>query len=219
MQFRTLGFPVMIAGAWLLGACSPDGGDGGDGDDGPTCPPGTCPVQTTGVNLIEPRITYLQDLMSADPQVGTIRRACNSSSCHGRVVNPATSAAGLYLGPNISNSTNVPIDDALCQNVRTNLLASSKTFPQMKIVVPREPQNSFLMLKIDGCHNSLGVPRCTTGQVSTLEMPCCTPQPNAKSDGACGDLMPQTAGNGLCRDERDNIRRWIAQGAECGEPK
>jgi hypothetical protein len=109
----------------------------------------------------------------------------------------------------------VPIDIALCEQVKAGLLASSKTLPKMKIVVPGEPQNSFLMHKIDGCHNSFSVPKCATGQVSTAEMPCCTPQANAKTDGACGDPMPQTAGDGLCRDERDKIRRWIAQGAEC----
>jgi hypothetical protein len=214
MQFRTLGLPVMIAGAWLLGACSPNGGDGGDGDDGPSCPPGTCPVVTTGVDLTQPRITYLQDLMSADPKVGTIRRACNSSACHGRAVG---SKASLYLGPNISNINNVPIDIALCEQVKAGLLAPSKTLAHMPNMTLGEPDNSFLTQKIDGCQNSNGFPACATDQVSTATAPCCKLQSGSLAGaGPCGNSMPRAEdGDLLCSDERDNVRRWIAQGAPC----
>lgn len=76
---------------------------------------------------------------------------------------------------------------------------ASKTAPEMPIVTAGSPEQSFLMLKMDGCHNSAGL--------------ACTPRPGAKTNDPCGDSMPQTSGL-LCDNERTIVRRWIAQGAQ-----
>jgi len=56
----------------------------------------------------------------------------------------------------------------------------------------------FLMRKLDGCYEGIEAG--------------CTPLPGHDSDNPCGDRMPQRS-DPLSASERDEIRRWIAQGA------
>jgi hypothetical protein len=66
--------------------------------------------------------------------------------------------------------------------------------------VPGDPANSFLMRKVDGCFEG-------------LEASCTVQSTESESGHPCGDRMPHSSKT-LCEDERDMIRRWIAQGAK-----
>jgi hypothetical protein len=71
-------------------------------------------------------------------------------------------------------------------NVKANKL------PTMDYVKPGDPTNSFLMRKLDGSH-------------CVLDKQC--------TGGTCGDTMPNK-NQQLSVEERDKVRRWIAQGAK-----
>jgi hypothetical protein len=164
------------------------GGD--DPAESAECKGPACPIDYTDLDLSAPVVSFATDVFPL------LRRSCGLSSvCHG---SPTTSKADLYLGPKKSDTSTV-IDTALYQMIIGGLSnVPSKTAPAISLVKPSDPSQSFLMLKMDGCHNAAGL--------------ACTPQPNAKSGTPCGDRMPQ--GGGLCAEDRDVIRRWIAQGAK-----
>jgi hypothetical protein len=67
----------------------------------------------------------------------------------------------------------------------------SKELPSMPYVTPGDPEKSFLMRKLDG-------DQCA------LDAECV--------GGSCKEMMPKS-GEKLPENERDAIRRWIAQGA------
>jgi len=84
------------------------------------------------------------------------------------------------------------------ETVRTNLVdVPAPELPSMAFVKAGDPRNSYLMRKLDGSNCVLDA-QCT--------------------DGDCGDSMPQNEDK-LAIEQRDLVRRWIAQGAptpECG---
>ncbi|GMV18940.1 MAG: hypothetical protein HS104_35315 [Polyangiaceae bacterium] len=164
---------------------------GGDDEATAACEAPSCPIDYAGLDLATPSVSFANDVFPL------FRRSCGLSSvCHG---SQSSSAAGLYLGPKKSDTTTV-IDVALYQQVIDGIAnVPSKTAPAMDLVEPADPSQSFLMLKMDGCHNAAGL--------------ACTAQPKAKSGEPCGDSMPQGSGV-LCAEDRDVVRRWIAQGAK-----
>lgn len=164
---------------------------GGDDEKSATCEAPACPFDYAGLDLNAPAVSFANDVFPV------FRRSCGLSSvCHG---SQSSSAAGLYLGPKLSDATTV-IDTALYQQVIDAVSnVASKTAPAMDLVEPSDPSQSFLMLKMDGCHNDAGL--------------TCKAQPKAKSGAPCGDPMPQGSGV-LCAEDRDVVRRWIAQGAK-----
>jgi len=118
--------------------------------------------------------------------------SCNEQLCHGS----ATGArADLYLGPATEASREQ------INGVHADLQRASLTAPELMLVAPGDPRHSFMMLKIDGCQNSLGLD--------------CEAEPNlCRAD--CGDPMPPLPRDeypSLSNDQKDTIRRWIAQGA------
>jgi hypothetical protein len=115
------------------------------------------------------------------------RTSCGlSASCHG---NPSGPIAQPYLGPqtNAGEATTTDIDAIFAANVNVDSVKE----PGMKIVAPNDPANSFLMHKMD---NSL---KCES----------------LKCGGNCGGSMP-LGSPVLAQDQRDTVRRWIAQGAK-----
>jgi hypothetical protein len=68
----------------------------------------------------------------------------------------------------------------------------SSKLQTMDLVKPGDPRESFLMRKLDGSH-------------CVLDKQC--------TGGTCGDSMPRREET-LPIEERDTIRRWIAQGAK-----
>jgi hypothetical protein len=193
--------------AWVLGgglllACTsakpPDqangsGGNGGSSGGGGDCSTPTCPV-TTDVSNAEP--VSFRDVLFADG-TGMFRKTCGGAACHSGNPPNTEPAGGLYLGPP-ARETGKQDDNTEKERVRTELAKQALLLPSMKIVEPGDPENSFLMLKMDGC------------QASHPAASSCLPS----EDGVpCGEVMP-FATDPLCSAERDLVRAWIAQGAD-----
>jgi len=103
---------------------------------------------------------------------------CASTSCHGSTRGGNN---GVYLGG----------DDAARVASETTT-QSSVALPAMQLVKPGDPQNSFLMRKLDG-------------DLCVLHKSC--------EGGDCLDTMPK--GKPLLGEaQRDVVRRWIVQGAK-----
>ena len=218
MPIRSTAFLVSLALA--LGACANK--DEKD-EEGSGCTPTTCPFDYSSFDGTGPEVSLKNDLLADKPptggstKLGIFRRACNfASDCHGR----EAGEAGLYLGPPSTNtsSQNIAIspeditdmleggqpitllDGGMSDPVPRGIInVPSKTLPSMVLVKPGDPANSFLMRKVDSCFEGLSG---------------CTPQATETESGhPCGDRMPQGSKT-LCEDERNMIRRWIAQGAK-----
>ena len=102
--------------------------------------------------------------------------ACASSTCHGSI----SKNHGVFLAPKSADA------------MKKSLQAKSKKLPEMPYVTPGDPENSFLMHKLDA-------------DLCTIAERCV--------GRSCGKTMP--ADNDLLTEaERDTVRRWIAQGAQ-----
>jgi hypothetical protein len=90
----------------------------------------------------------------------------------------------LFLGAQLAKGADADM-------VHTGLDATSVQLPTMKFVVANDPANSYLMHKLDG-------DQCMFG--------------DACIGGDCMATMP-FSDTMLSVDDRDTVRRWIAQGA------
>jgi hypothetical protein len=153
---------------------SPDGGSGsGSGSGSGVIPSGTCPLYQvpTTTNLTTPSASFATDVMPI------LHTYCTSAACHGASSNPS---GGLYLASAADSSY-------------THLVGvASVLLPAMKLVAPGDPENSFLMHKLDA-------DQCAYDHDCT--------------GGSCGTLMPRGNPSAMPVGNRDTIRRWIAQGA------
>ena len=198
---------LLCASSLVFAGCSnedpadPDGGNGGG------CTGTNCPFNYSSFNGSSPAVSFRTDLMGDQGEGpngagGIFRRSCAfSTTCHGR---PTGAKATLYVAPGLLDGTmpyaitQTDIDTVLNNPTTGMINVPSKTYPSMMRVKPGDPANSFLMVKIDGCFEGLSG---------------CMVQPGATSNHPCGDRMPHGSSRPLCEDERDIIRRWIAQGA------
>jgi hypothetical protein len=112
---------------------------------------------------------------------------CAFGGCH----DGNTRQAGLYLGPNFLDG---PADPATRSEVLASLLSPATT-TALPRVAPGDPEGSFLILKIRGCQNKMGL---TCG--------------GAIPGAPCGDRMPALS-PALPKEKRNLIARWIAGGA------
>lgn len=103
---------------------------------------------------------------------------CATNECHGAPNNDKN----LYIAPGGNSKATHP---GLVNVPSTKL-------PRMMIVKPGDPNESFLMKKLDGSH-------------CVLDKEC--------QGGTCGEQMPNK-NTQLSVEERDKVRRWIAQGAK-----
>jgi hypothetical protein len=187
------------------------------------CGATTCPFDYSRFDGTTPEVSLRRDLLADLPgtggstKLGLIRRACNFGDCHGL----EQGEAGLYLGPpqrRQSDNTPIAIEEADFVKILTGgaprtlpdgglgdpvprgiIRVRSKTNPDMDLVVPGDPANSFLMHKIDGCFEGME----SVCEVQSTDTDCNNP---------CGDRMPASS-DAMRAEERDMIRRWIAQGA------
>jgi len=107
--------------------------------------------------------------------------SCSFSACHASKL--ADANHGLFLKGSSAETI---------AKVKESLTAKSKALPSMPYVTPGDPENSFLMRKMDA-------------DLCTLADQC--------TDKDCGKSMP--SGNDvLPADARNLVRRWIAQGAK-----
>jgi hypothetical protein len=96
------------------------------------------------------------------------------------------------------HSDNAPSDQGYlgsnaAMTLQQNVNVAATREPAMKRIAPGDPEHSFLMHKVDG-----------TLQCSLL---------SCAVDESCGDPQPQGATT-LSQSLRDELRRWIAQGAK-----
>lgn len=99
--------------------------------------------------------------------------------------NPGGGSSGLFLG-----TKDGATDPATVYKSIVGVAAPE--LPTMSLVAGGNPKGSFLMRKLDGDH-------------CMLDKAC--------KEGSCGGAMPRT-GEILPVEERDKVRRWIAQGAK-----
>ena len=169
----------------LLG-CSESSGDGNGGGNGESCPHDYSKFDGT-----TPTVSLRNDLLKAG---GTLRFSCSfDTTCHGSTSRPQ---ANLYLG----TGGNDPLTEEQIGLVYSNLVnKASAAAPTIPLVVPGKPEESFLMMKLDGCLDDVEA-QCT-GTSSRL------------TRHKCGSLMPEGNDKPLPAAERDQIRAWIKQGA------
>lgn len=135
------------------------------------------------MDLQTPMMSFRTDILP------TLRQSCGlSQSCHG--LSPPTKGQP-YLGPAVSAPT--PTNEEVAQLLAGVVDAASTAEPAMSLVTPLHPKKSFLMYKIDGS--------------TTCEALTCA------ADASCGDSMPPGVGSDTLLTFRNNMRRWIAQGA------
>jgi len=115
------------------------------------------------------------------------RGSCGlSASCH--QTDPGNGAQHFLGTPNSSGDM-TPMQIASVLGIVGKAAVEE---PSIKVVEAGKPETSFLMYKIDGLD-------CDALKCS--------------ADKSCGTIMPQ-GGAKLSQDQRDTIRRWIAQGAQ-----
>ncbi len=124
-----------------------------------------------GFDALTPKVTFTADVL---PIFG---RSCAFTTCHGSTTGRAN---GVFLGKD------GPKVHAAIVNVKGDEL------PAMPLVTPGDPQESYLMRKMDGSQCALDA-QCT--------------------GGSCGSSMPK-GDVPLDVATRDVVRRWIAQGAK-----
>jgi hypothetical protein len=206
----------------LLTACGSDKtqptGTGGAPGNGP----GTCGTDCVHIDYScyenMPTVSFKTDLL---PMFGL---ACVQGDCHGAYENAPR--AGLNLGykctfdtnakwkctfptaPDPSGDMTKPApDDPILATIYASVtgVAATVTDGSVKRVVPGDPANSFLMLKLADQQNSMGY--TCMNQDPSHETP---PAPK------CGVSMPQSQElycQGAYRPRFDAIATWIAQGA------
>lgn len=179
-MYKTKRIVSAFSGLLLLTACykDVDPDTGANGDE---------PCFDYASYVPYPDITFSVDVMPL------LQRHCNDAICHGGL--PSEAKAKLWLG--------TPEGELATAEVRQLVLSQlvsirSLTEPNVGLVIPRKPAESFLMLKLDGCQNDPSFQ--------------CTPQPTPISNEPCGDRMPQGA-DALGETELDMFRSWIALGA------
>ena len=169
---RLAGLAALAALAAL--ACSACGSSG-DGTGTTTDSAKTCSA------VVAPASELASPVVSFEVDVAPIfAKSCSFSSCHG---SHGAGNHGLFLAATGTDGMSA---------VKTSLAGTSQELPSMKFVAPGDPENSFVLHKLDG--NLCG-----------LDAQCVS--------GSCGVSMPQ--GNDLLpQAARDTVRKWIAQGAK-----
>jgi hypothetical protein len=169
-------------------ACSESSDDGDSG--------GACPYDYSKFDGTSPTVSLSNDLLGTN---GTLRFSCAfGSTCHGSETN--SSGARLYLGSDVDRDAGGPLTSQQIAQVHSNLVGKPSTAaPGIQLVVPGKPEDSFLMMKLDGCLDQVRS-QCEGTVSNVTEHPCGSPMPEGSR------ILP--------RAERDAIRAWIKQGAQ-----
>jgi hypothetical protein len=163
------------------------------GADGGECTPGTTPAYTsclTGSDLQAPTVSFAQ---SVQPLFNSSCALSTPGTCHA-LQNAGTSTPWLvYLG-----AVTGTVDAGA---VITGLVGKpAAENPGMSLIKAGDPDNSYLMHKLD--YDQCQYSTACNAQVAV------NPQFEA-----CGQGMPYQSGI-LPETNRDDVRRWIAQGAK-----
>jgi hypothetical protein len=173
--------------------------DSGAGSRNPAC--GRCEEPNHDVDLSTPPVSFATTVFPI------LRGSCTATECHGTA--PGTDpklvypALDLYLGPPESDTT-TPLDAALYARLVGGLKKVSRSADGRALVFPGAPEKSFLVDKIYACQDERKL-SCEVEFEGVLHCP----------EAACGDPMPPRDQPGqLSAEQKDAIRRWIAQGAQ-----
>ncbi len=174
-HLRHRGRALYVAAAVVLAACGSRDPDPLRDDAGGI----SCPIQE---DTAGPSVSFELEL------VPFFSVTCAFLGCH----DGSTRQAGLFLGPNFNDG---PADAATRAEILASLLAGATTTPDLPRITPFEPERSFLLLKVQGCQNDLGLTcnRAIAGEPCGARMPYLSPE--------------------LAPEQRAMIARWIAQGA------
>ena len=180
-----LGATSMTAVGCGDGGSGGSGGSGGDGGDGGSggSPSAAC-FDYTKIDLTAPAVSFKTDVLPI------FQRSCGlTTGCHGDPLSPNENRP--YLGPKMS----VTATDDDVAKIRADIVDVVSFFELgMDIVEPGDPERSFLMHKMDFTLKCEKVLSCTKSK-------------------DCGVAMPQGNDEPLDIEERNLVRRWIAQGA------
>lgn len=169
-------------------------------------PVDTCPPSTDGMDLTTP-VSFRNDIYTPFFFPG-----CVGAGCHGH---PTMSAADLYFGSaGTAAADPLPLTDAEITALITQLKGPAVIGTSAMNVVPSNWQESFLMMKLDGCQSQHGV-TCDQENESLVGNNLC--------EQTCGDGMPLSEGDAVnpfpfatTPQELvavNKVRAWIAQGA------
>jgi hypothetical protein len=190
------------------GSASSSGGASCDvgGVDGGTCPvkqaeAEAIPGFVSCANLTTPAVSFQKDIRPIFQQACSI-----TSGCHGQPGNEATTPGLIFLGAADGGTPAATILKGLVG-------VASPEDPQMPLVQASSPQNSYLMHKLDSDQCQFAGACNATAEATFLE--CGLGMPYAQSalcldtQASCVQLQNTQQRYG----DRDQIRRWIAQGA------
>jgi hypothetical protein len=181
----------------LVLACTSSSGNGSSGNDGGTPDGGT--------------ISFRNDLLKPpSPAIGFEFSCGLSSSCHRDPVhNPKTDR--VFLGCNQMNATCTATGDiaetvykGLVGDPEAGTMVPSQELPTMPYVKPGDPDNSWLVRKLEGTLSNLTCAAMDPIVLSATSEPV-TPTPD------CGTQMPLTANPDPTFNAK--VRTWVKQGA------
>jgi hypothetical protein len=183
-----------LAAALLFGCAAGDknGSCPSGGADGGLCVPGVTPAYTSCADLTTPTVSFATDI--APIFVGSCTTGGSEGTCHGDPTLVEATTGQLFLG--YPEDAGMSADAAMILAALVN--QKSPENPQMNIVTPTDPEQSYMMHKLDD-------DQCQFAST-------CNATGNSKFK-LCGSGMPQLAAI-LEPGARDTIRRWIAQGAQ-----
>lgn len=144
-----------------------------------------CSAVTSDADLTTPSVSFQGDILP------TFQLSCGiaGSTCHG-TPNVATTQQRPFLG--------YPDGGTDASDVIKGLVGvATNEDPGMQYVVASDPEHSYLMHKVDGDQCQFAA-ACAQGQTQYTD---------------CGQQMPYSSPP-LDQKTLDDIRRWIAQGAQ-----
>ena len=160
-------------------------------------------------------ISFRRDLLSAAPPSITFEFSCGlSSSCHNSPVHNAKTDR-VFFGCNTANASCTATGDVAAQvyaglvgNPDAGMLVMSQELPSMPYVTPNNPDQSWLVHKLEGTQNQfeqMCVPLAMDPIVANATSEPVSPTPN------CGTQMPLTATPDSTFNAK--VRAWVMQGA------
>jgi hypothetical protein len=156
------------------------------GPDGTDTTPGNCTAYTSTADLSQP-VSFRKDVMPI------LHMSCGG--CHKSGMNATPHSLALTLG-------DAGVEEP--SGLRTKLVGvMAAELPDMALIAPGDPANSFLMHKMDDDQCTLAA-ECNAGALGSKF-------PN------CGNAMPPVAASmppKLSAATRDIVRAWIHQGAQ-----
>ena len=181
--------PCLSARMWVFFAAITGAGCGhssSSAGDSVTCAqPAGCAQPGPGTTqLSSPSVSFASDV------VPLFETSCATSTlCHQGLTGSAVpSMSLLFLGTGMGAAADSP-------SIYSALPVPSHELPSMSYVTPGDPGTSYLMHKMDG-------DQCQFESTCAIMPASTTP---------CGAVMPIPCA--LADDQRDVVRRWIAQGA------